>query len=144
MKVGSLDWGLLKRLLPYVTKNLWLFILSLFLMIIADILTVLHPYLIKVGIDEHIAQNDFPGLLRIAIYLGIVLVGSFICDLLLNFSVEYLGQKILFQMRMDVVRKGIESLRAILGNSQTVSSYRKWLLQLFMLSPRFKVDPWII
>ena len=107
MKGGSLDWGLLKRLLPYVRKNLWLFILSLFLMIVSDLLTVLHPYLIKVGIDEHIARGDFPGLLRVAIYLGIVLVGSFISDLLLNFSVEYLGQKFLFQMRMDVVRKVI-------------------------------------
>ena len=105
MKSGSLDWGLLKRLLPYVKKNLWLFILSLFLMIVSNLLTVLHPYLVKVGIDEHIIQGDFSGLLRIAIYLGIVLTGSFISDLLLNFSVEYLGQKILFQMRMDVVRK---------------------------------------
>jgi len=105
MKPGGLDWGLLRRLVPYVKKNLWLFLLSFFLMVVTDLLAVLHPYLVQLGIDNHISLGDFQGLVRIGIMLGLVLAGSFISQLLLNFSVEYLGQRFLYNMRMDVFRK---------------------------------------
>jgi len=105
MKLGSLDWKLINRLAPYIRRHIWLFILSLVLMLSTDILSILHPYLVKIGIDDYIKAGDFSGLLRIGLYLGLVFIGIFLTELFTNYSVQYLGQKFLFDMRMDVFSK---------------------------------------
>jgi ATP-binding cassette, subfamily B, multidrug efflux pump len=101
----GLDWKLLKRLGPYIKKNLWLFVFAIVLMLVVDFLSVLTPYLVKIGIDEHITQGDYPGLVRIGIVLVLVMAGNFICQLSLTIGMEYLGQRFLFNMRSDLLRK---------------------------------------
>ena len=105
MKKNGLDWRLLKRMAPYVRRNTLLVGTALMLMVVMDLLHVLHPYLIKVGIDRYILNNDLSGLLRLGIILTIVVTAGFIVDVLFNYMIEYLGQRLLFDIRLDVFKK---------------------------------------
>jgi len=111
MKKDGLDWRLLKRMAPYVGRNSLLVGAALVLMIAMDLLHVLHPYLIKVGIDRHILNNDLSGLLRLGITLAIVVTAGFIVEVVFNYMIEYLGQRLLFDIRLDVFKKvlGLDS-----------------------------------
>lgn len=101
----TLDWRLVKRLSPYLKNHLLLLGLALFLLLGVDITEVLHPYLIKVGIDEHVTTKDLPGLYRICLLLAGVLVSNFLMNVGFNYTIQYLGQRLLFDLRLDLFRK---------------------------------------
>ncbi len=100
-----LDFTLMKRLLPYVQDHSILLGLSLFFMLGMNISGVLHPYLIKIGIDRHIATGNLEGLYTTCLVLGLVLFSNFLFFVAFNYSVNYLGQRLLFDIRLDLFRK---------------------------------------
>ena len=110
-KIGSpksqkmLDFKLMKRLLPYVQHHTILLGLSLFFMLGLNVSGVLHPYLIKIGIDQHVATGNLEGLYSTCLILGIVLFGNFLFFVAFNYSVNYLGQRLLFDLRLDLFQK---------------------------------------
>jgi len=105
MAVKHFDWKQLKRLLAYIKHHLWLTATVLTLMLGFNVLTVLKPYLVKVGIDTDISNGDLQGLTVTVALLGIVLFAAFLCQFLFSVLVQYLGQKLLFDLRMDLFRK---------------------------------------
>ncbi|MGE5342086.1 MAG: ABC transporter ATP-binding protein [Candidatus Omnitrophota bacterium] len=96
------DWRLLSRLLPYLKKHLFLSTVSFFFMMIMDLSGVVHPYLIKIGIDRYITHHDVRGLEHIAFILLLVLSAGFVFQVLFSYAIQYLGQKLLFDLRMDL------------------------------------------
>lgn len=98
------DWRLLKRLFPYLRKRLGLVIAAIFLMLVMDVAGVLHPYLVKVGIDRDIGARDLGGLAQTVLWLLAVMVIAFVFMILFNYAVQYLGQKLLFDLRIDLFR----------------------------------------
>jgi len=111
MKKNGLDWRLLKRLAPYLSRNTILVGAALVTMVAMDLLHVLQPYLIKLGIDRHILKSDLSGLLRLGITLAIVITAGFLVEVIFNYLIEYLGQRLLFDIRLDVFKKvlGLQS-----------------------------------
>ncbi len=102
--VKKLDWRLVKRLFPYLEKHLLLVSLTVLFMLIMNVAGVLHPYLVKVGIDRDVAGKDLPGLQQTALNLLIVLAAAFLFQVLFNYAVQYLGQRILFDLRIDLFK----------------------------------------
>ena len=100
-----LDWKLLSRLLPYLKGHMSLLVFSLFFMLVIDITSVLHPYLVKIGIDQNVAAKDWEGLQQTCLLLGIILFGNFLFSVAFNYSVQYLGQRLLFDLRLDLFKK---------------------------------------
>jgi ATP-binding cassette subfamily B multidrug efflux pump len=98
------DWRLLRRLLPYVKQHHFLVTVTLLFLLIMDIAGVMHPYLIKVGIDKNILNNDLVGLEHTVLILGIVLLIAFLFQVFFNYAVQYLGQKLLFDLRIDLFK----------------------------------------
>jgi ATP-binding cassette, subfamily B, multidrug efflux pump len=98
------DWRLLKRLLPYLKEHTFLVFITVTFMLIMDIASVLHPYLIKVGIDKNVAAGDLDGLKSTAILLMIILISAFVFQVLFNYLVQYLGQRLLFDLRVDLFK----------------------------------------
>lgn len=98
------DWRLLKRLLPYLRKHIFLTVTTVIFMLLMDILGVMHPYLVKVGIDKNVVNKDLQGLGQTALILLIVLVSAFLFQVIFNYAVQYLGQKLLFDLRLDLFR----------------------------------------
>jgi len=103
--LSGLDLGLLKRFIPYLKKSFVLTLFAFILMIATNITAVLQPYFIKVGIDENIASRDWDGLVQTVIILGIVLVAGFLFQFFYNLSIQFLGQRLLFDVRMDLFKK---------------------------------------
>jgi len=100
-----LDLKLIKRLLPYIYKQKILVIISFILIIISNFFTILQPYFIKFGIDENISKHDFTGLKNTAIMLMAVMTGAFVFQALFTYTVQFLGQKLLYSLRMDIFKK---------------------------------------
>ncbi|MCK4764103.1 MAG: ABC transporter ATP-binding protein [Candidatus Aminicenantes bacterium] len=98
------DWRLFKRLLPYLENYKFLIVISLVLMLAAGFFNVLTPYFIKIGIDKNIAGSDYEGLKRTAALLFILMVCALIFQVIFNYAIRYLGQRLLFDIRLDLFR----------------------------------------
>jgi ATP-binding cassette subfamily B multidrug efflux pump len=103
-QLTKMDWRLLRRLLPYLKKRSFLVTITVLFMFMMDIAGVLHPYLIKIGIDRDVARGDLQGLGQTALLLLIVLVSAFLFQVFFNYAVQYLGQKLLYDLRIDLFR----------------------------------------
>ncbi len=62
------------------------------------------PYLIKIAIDSNFTPQKPEGFIYIAVLFGAVLVGEFIFRFIQQYLTEYLGQKIMYDMRMDIFK----------------------------------------
>ncbi len=103
-KKPNLDLKLLKKLLPYLKKYKKLIISSLIILLFLNILSVLQPYLIKIGIDENIIQKDMAGLKNTVLLLFFVVITGFAFNFVFNYVVQYIGQKLLLDLRMDIFK----------------------------------------
>jgi ATP-binding cassette, subfamily B, multidrug efflux pump len=96
---------LLRRILPYVGRYAWLGIGALLALIVVDVASVLQPYLVKHAIDIDIAQKSITGLVRTGTTLAVVMLAAYAFQVLSGYGVQYLGQRFLVDLRMDLFRK---------------------------------------
>ena len=101
------DWRLLRRLLPYLKGHYLLAAISLIFMLAMYVSGVLEPYLVKVGIDRDIVNHDPVGLKHTVLLLFFVLLGGFVFQVFFSYVVQYLGQRLLFDLRMDLFKHTI-------------------------------------
>jgi ABC-type multidrug transport system fused ATPase/permease subunit len=92
------------RMLQYLKPYRWRMILALFLTIVESGLTLLSPYLLKEATDNHILTGDFPGLVRIAIYLGLTFISLYFVSAAQRYVVSWVGQRMLAKLRSDLFR----------------------------------------
>ena len=96
------DSVLMRRLLKYLWPYRLYAAVALASIICNSVLQLAQPYLMKVAIDQHIARADLAGLDRIALaFLGILL-GSFALEYLQTWVLQMTGQRIMFDMRMQI------------------------------------------
>jgi len=104
-KPKPLETALLKRLLPYVGQYAWLALGALVCLIIVDGTGVVQPYLVKHAIDVDVAGRNLSGLARTGILLALVMVAGYAFQVLSGYGIQYMGQKLLLDLRMDLFRK---------------------------------------
>jgi ATP-binding cassette subfamily B multidrug efflux pump len=96
------DARLMRRLLTYLRPHKW-YVLSALLALIGDAVTQLAPpYLVKIAIDQYIAQGDLAGLNTIAFVYLAVLVAAFSLEYAQTYMMQMIGQRIMFDMRMQI------------------------------------------
>jgi ATP-binding cassette, subfamily B, multidrug efflux pump len=96
------DARLMRRLLAYLRPYALEVVGALGALIGGSALQLAQPYLMKVAIDRYIAQHDLSGLNLVALgFLGI-LIGSFVFEYLQTYILQFVGQKIMFDMRMQI------------------------------------------
>ncbi|NOY23988.1 MAG: ABC transporter ATP-binding protein [Acidobacteria bacterium] len=105
MKTSKRNTRLFRRLIPTLRKHTMLATLAVLLMILVDIAGVVKPWLVKIGIDRYVRNGDIPGLTRIGIILAAILIAGFLFQVVFIITVQYLGQRLLFDLRMDLFRK---------------------------------------
>ncbi|MEN8152838.1 MAG: ABC transporter ATP-binding protein [Acidobacteriota bacterium] len=98
------DLRLFKRLFKYIYKYKFLVLLSVFFLLLLNISSVLQPYLVKVGIDKNIMHNDIRGLHQTVILLFFIIISAFLLNFFFNYLVQYIGQRILLDLRMDLFK----------------------------------------
>lgn len=102
---SGLDFRLTRRLGAYVLGHKALVGASIAAMLTTDLLQVSVPALVKLGIDRDVAAGDLRGLRTTALLLAAAMVGRFVTQVGFTVIVEMLGQRLLFDLRLDLLRK---------------------------------------
>ena len=98
------DSRLMRRLLTYLRPYRGPVILAVVAIIGHSVLDLAPPYLTKIVIDRYIPVGDLGGLSTIAaLYLG-ALIASFLLEYLQTWTMQVIGQRIMFDLRMELVR----------------------------------------
>jgi ATP-binding cassette subfamily B protein len=96
------DSLLMRRLLQYLRPYRRYVVLALAAIVSGAGLQLVQPYLMKVAIDQHIATGDLAGLDRIGLLFLAILLGSFTLEFLQTWVLQLTGQRIMFDMRMQI------------------------------------------
>ena len=93
------DSRLVRRLWGYVRPHRALVGLSLWLLFLESAVQLVQPYLIKIAIDDHIAQRRLDGLGGIALLFLAALAGELGLRFALLYVLERTGQNVVFDLR---------------------------------------------
>ena len=98
------DARLMRRLLGYLRPHKRTVGTALAAISAGSVLQLAQPWLTKVAIDDHIAAGDLDGLDRIALAFLLVLAGSFALEYVQTWTMQMMGQRIMFDLRMEIYR----------------------------------------
>ncbi len=102
---GSGDEGplinthVVRRMLGFLRPYWRRMLLAFLLMLVATAMTLLTPYLIRIAIDEHIANGDAAGLNRVALLTAAAFILLAISTAVQRFLLTWTGQRVLANMR---------------------------------------------
>jgi ATP-binding cassette subfamily B multidrug efflux pump len=96
------DGRLMRRLLGYLRPYSPQVAVAFGALVGGSALQLAQPYLMKVAIDRYIARHDPSGLQFVALGFLAVLLGSFVFDYVQTYVLQYVGQRIMFDMRMQI------------------------------------------
>lgn len=100
----KLDVSLLKRLLKYLKPYTRWIGVGFLLAIISSSLPPLRPYLTKIAIDKYVVTSDGEGLLSMTFLIVGVMVFSAIVQYSLTYLMQWIGQKVLLDIRLAVFK----------------------------------------
>ena len=98
------DARLMRRLLTYIRPYRRSAAMALLLIVSASALSVLPPYLTKVAIDRYISSGNMAGLNLVAVIYVATLAGTFALSFGQTWVMNVMGQKIMFDLRMQIFR----------------------------------------
>jgi ATP-binding cassette subfamily B multidrug efflux pump len=98
------DGRLMRRLLTYLRPYKAHAGLATAAIIGHSALELAPPYLVKLVIDRYIPARDVPGLTLVAILYLATLAGSFVLDYAQTWLLQLTGQRIMFDLRMQIYR----------------------------------------
>ena len=96
------DARLMRRLLGYLRPHRRSVGVALAAISAGSVLQLAQPWLTKVAIDDHIAVGAADGLDRIALAFLLVLAGSFVLEYVQTWTMQMMGQRIMFDLRMEI------------------------------------------
>ncbi len=91
------------KLLKYIKPYRYFLGLTIFLLLLTAGLEILGPFLVKIAIDRYISPGKFEGLLYVVVLYGLVILFEFIIQYFQVYFTEYMGQKIMYDMRMNIL-----------------------------------------
>lgn len=96
------DARLIKRLLKYLKPYRLQIVMATVLLILASLVQLAGPILIKIAIDEHIKTGNVAGLgMIVGLYVA-VLVGQFASQYFQIYIMQWVGQKTMYDIRMKI------------------------------------------
>ncbi len=96
------DGRLMARFIRYVLPYRWTAVAALCLLPLSSAARLAQPWLMKVAIDEHIVTGRMEGLPLVAAgFLALILAESLLTFLEV-WLLQYLGQKVMYDLRMDL------------------------------------------
>ena len=99
------DARLMRRLLVYLRPYRGYALLALVAIIANSVLQLAQPYLMKLAIDRFIPERDLGGVNRIALVYLFAIAGSFCLEFTQTWLLQTTGQRIMFDMRMEIYRQ---------------------------------------
>ena len=102
MKDRYREWVLFKRVVVYLKPYFKWVALAIFLLLGVSLLNLAGPYFTKIVIDDYIKVSDFEGLDKVAGLYLLVLIASFLFQFCQSYLMQYVGQKVMFDLRSRV------------------------------------------
>jgi ATP-binding cassette, subfamily B, multidrug efflux pump len=96
------DARLMRRLLTYLRPYRRQVVIALAAIVSFSMLELAPPYLVKLIIDRYIPAGDLDGVALVAALYLAAQVGSFVLEYLQTWTLQMLGQRIMFDIRMQV------------------------------------------
>lgn len=100
----AINWYVGIRLLAYLRPYWRRMLLAFICMLVISGLTLLTPYLVKVAIDQHIAQGNVAGLNRVALQAGFAFLGIYLATWGQRYLLSWVGQRVLATLRAQLFR----------------------------------------
>jgi ATP-binding cassette, subfamily B, multidrug efflux pump len=98
------DSRLMRRLITYLRPYKGYVVFALVLILFESSLEVTFPWLTKIAIDRYIAAANMAGLTTVALVYVALLLVRFVCASAETYVLQNTGQKIMYDMRMQVFR----------------------------------------
>ena len=98
------DSRLMRRLLGYLSPHRQSVVVALVAIVGHSVMQLAQPYLMKVVIDQHVLTGNLNGLDRIALLFLIILVTSFVLEYVETYTMQMMGQRIMYDLRMQIYR----------------------------------------
>ncbi|MGA9350035.1 MAG: ABC transporter ATP-binding protein [Anaerolineae bacterium] len=98
----AFDHRIVVRLLAFLRPYWRRMVAAFVLMLIASGLSLAAPYLIKLAIDQYIAQGDTAGLSRVAILTAGAFVGLYLTSVGQQYWLSWVGQRVLATLRAQL------------------------------------------
>jgi ATP-binding cassette subfamily B protein len=98
------DARLMRRLLIYLRPYTRQVALATAAIVGHSALELAPPYLVKLVIDRYIPSRDLEGLTLVAVLYLAALAGSFVLDYIQTWVLQWTGQRIMFDLRMQIYR----------------------------------------
>lgn len=99
------DRLMLKRLSLYIKPHLNLLILAACFLLVAMVLDLIRPILLKQTIDKAIPNQSFIMVQDYAILYFLTIIGSMIAMFIENYTLQNFGQRIIFEIRNAIFKK---------------------------------------
>ena len=96
------DLRLIRRLWKYIKPYKRLFLLAMLLLPLQQAFGLAQPYLMKIGIDQYIAQRDLAGLQAVALFFLGALVGETLTVFFHYYLTMAVAQRCLADLRVDI------------------------------------------
>ncbi|MGH9256201.1 MAG: ABC transporter ATP-binding protein [Vicinamibacterales bacterium] len=96
------DARLMRRLLTYLHPYRTQVALAVAAIIAHSLVELVPPYLTKLVIDDYIPARDLSGLAVVAVLFLLTLCGSFAFEYLQTSTMQMIGQRIMFDLRMQI------------------------------------------
>ena len=96
------DTRLMRRLIKYLAPYKLYVVISVILLLLISALQLAGPYLTKIAIDRYIVTQNISGLSRIALMFLAILVSTFFLRYLQIYIMQFVGQKVMFDIRMKL------------------------------------------
>lgn len=100
----SIDWQMLRRLLGYLQPYRKFILIALVIAVASAALTPVRPVIFRWTIDNYIATGDEQGLLNALFLVTGVLIASAALQFVLSYLMQWVGQKVLLDIRNSVFR----------------------------------------
>ena len=98
------DARLMRRLLHYLRPYWRQVAVALATIVVGGAASLAQPYLIKIAIDRYIGAGRLEGLDRLAWLYFAILVAAFASEYLQTWMMQFTGQRIMFDLRMEIYR----------------------------------------
>src|SRR5215831_18003101 len=96
------DARLMRRLIQYLRPHRKFVLMAFVLIVVESVLETIFPWLTKIAIDRDIAESNLRGLTIVAATYLVVLAAKFVVEVLQSLILQNTGQKIMFDMRMQI------------------------------------------
>ncbi|GJL77937.1 MAG: lipid A ABC transporter permease/ATP-binding protein [Nitrospinaceae bacterium] len=96
------DWALFKRIVFYLKPYRFLVAVAIFFLFAVSLLNLAGPYFTKIVIDDYIKASRLEGLDSVALLFLGVLATAFVCQFFQTYLMQYIGQKVMYDMRSQV------------------------------------------